>query len=303
MLTNLVQLRRDDLSPGVPLQFSVFDQESRLVCGEGQVIDTAAGIEALIRKGVYRAAANEEQRHAALQQDGHAPASGSQECMFDDIRLNVGDALQLQSMSGSDRFYVKLIGYTPGGSVLVTTPTLAGRVLLMREGQGFIARAFSGRAAYAFNTAVTRVCNVPYPYLHLHFPKLVQGVAIRREARIRVRVIASVARSAAPGESVPAAISDLSPSGARIDARELLASKGEGFVVSFRLRFEQEDAYFVIDAIVRSVRKDRRGDDAGEPSFMHGVEFSRMPPNERLLLRTLILQHLAEGGRDETSAK
>jgi hypothetical protein len=300
MVANLVQLRRDDLLPGVPLPFAVYDQESRLVCGEGQVIDTASAVDELVLRGVYRAAANEG-GHASEVRNG-LPAN-TQECGFEDIRLHVGDALQLQSQAGKERHYVKLVGYVPGGSLMVTTPTVDGRVLLMREGQGFVARVFSGRAAFAFNTVVRKVCNTPFPYLHLQFPKVVQGVSVRREARIRLRVIASVTRMRAPGPPVPAVIGDLSPSGARIEAREPLAGKGEVLQVSFRLKLDSDDAYFVSEAIVRSAREEHRGSDGGERSIMHGVEFVGMQPNERLLLRTLILQRLAEGGHDGAEAR
>lgn len=302
MAVNLVKLRRNDLAQGLPLPFAVYDQESRLVLAEGQVIDTAASVDELIQRGAYRVSANEE-RPAAEARDAQPLPASSQHCAFEDIRLQIGDALQLQGMTGQERYYVKLIGYTPGGSVLVSTPTLDGRVQLMREGQGFIARAFSGRSAFAFNTAVHRVCNVPYPYLHLSFPKIIEGVAVRREARVRLRVIASVTSGSGSGEPVPAVISDLSPSGARIEAREALADKGDTLQVSFRLRFDQDDAYFVSDAIVRSVRREHRGAEYSELQVMHGVEFVGMQPNERLLLRTLILQRLAEGCRDEPGVR
>jgi hypothetical protein len=302
MALTLVQLRRDDLAQGLPLPFAVYDNESRLVLAEGQVIDSAARADELFLKGAYRASANEERPDADARRP-HALPTGSQQCTFDDMRLQIGDALQLQGVAGRERYYVKLIGCAPGGSVLVTTPTLDGHVQLIREGQGFIARAFSGRSAFAFNTLVHRVCNVPYPYLHLQFPRVVEGVAVRREARIRLRVIASVARISLPGEPAPAVIGDLSPSGARKEARDKLADKGDALQLSFRLRFDQDDAYFVTDAIVRSLRKELRGADAAELHFMHGVEFVGMQPNERLLLRTLILQRLAEGRREEPGGR
>jgi hypothetical protein len=302
MATDLVQLGRNDIAQGLRLPFAVYDQENRLVFSQGQVIDTTERVDELIQKGAYRNPANQE-RPAGQARDEQALPASSQQCAFEDMRLQIGDALQLQESTGKDRYYVKLIGYTPGGSVLVATPTLAGRVQLMREGQGFIARAFSGRSAFAFNTVVHRVCNVPYPYLHLQFPKLVEGVAIRREARIRLRVIASVTSISGSGEAIPAVIGDLSPSGARVEAPAALAAKGDRLQLSFRLRLDQDDAYFVIEATVRSVRNEHRGTEGAELQVMHGVEFVGMQPNERLLLRTLILQRLADGPREAPAAR
>ncbi len=297
MLVNLVQLRRDDIAPGVPLAFAVFDQERRLIYVEGQVIDSEDGINELIARGAYRTAANETRSGGDVPAT-QTPLANAQECSFEDMRLQAGDALQLQALSGKDRYYVRLVGYLPGRSVLVTAPTTGGRVLLMREGQVLIARAFSGRAAYAFNTEVERVCTLPYPYLHLAFPALVQGVPVRCEPRIRLRMTASVTRTSSPGDPVAVQIVDLSPSGARLDAPERLAGKGEIVRLSFRLKLEQDDAYFVNEAIVRSAREERRAGAGGRRNFLHGIEFVGMQPNERLLLRTLIYQRLAEGARE-----
>lgn len=301
MTINLVQLTHDDLAQGLPLPFAVYDQDSRLVLAEGHLIDTAARVDELIQNGAYRASAKEE-RPAEDARDAQPLPASSRQCAFEDMRLQIGDAMQLQGATGKERYYVKLIGYMPGGSVLVTTPTQAGRVQLVREGQGFLARAFCGRSAFAFNTTVHRVCNVPYPYLHLKFPKLIEGLAVRREARIRLRVIASVTSGSGSGETVPAVIGDLSPSGARIEARQALSGKGGTLQLSFRLRLDQDDAYFVVGAIVRSV-KEHRGAEGGAPHVMHGVEFVGMPPNERLLLRALILQRLADGPGEEPAAR
>ncbi len=294
MLAHLVPLQRHDLVPGVPLPFALFDQEKRLVCGEGEVIATAEGIDDLMERGIYRAAANEGA--AETVHDPVPPANG-EGCAFEELQFQVGDALQLQALAGQDLYYVNLIGYAPRASILVSMPTLRERMPLVREGQGFLARAFSGRAAFTFNTTVQRICNVPYPYLHLSFPELVQGVSVRHEPRIRLRMMASATSLSAHGVPVPVTITDLSASGAQIDAREQLAGKRGMLRLTFRLRLGQEEAYFVNDAIVCSVREENRGGEGGEPVFLHGVEFIGIQPNERLLLKTLIGQHVAEGRR------
>jgi hypothetical protein len=123
---------------------------------------------------------------------------------------------------------------------------------------------------------------------------------MRGEARIRLRVIASVIRICAPAEPAPAVISDLSPAGACIDARERLAAKGGMLRVSFRLALDEDEVYFVSEAIVRSVRRERRGHGPGELTFMHGVEFVGMHPNERLLLKTLHQRMTGRQTREES---
>jgi len=222
----------------------------------------------------------------------------AQACSFQDMRLHHGDSLQLQLQFGRNRYYVKFVGCLPGRSVLVTTPTAGGQVLAIRERQSVIARTFSGRSAFAFDAAVLRVCSTPFPYVHLSYPDLVQGVPVRVEPRIRMRMTASACRIAAPGDALPVEITDLSPSGARIDAGERLAGKGEVVRLSFRFTLDQDDAFFVNEVMVRSVREEGRAGSKRLQVFRHGVEFVGMQSNERLLLRTLIYQRLAEGRHD-----
>ncbi|MDP1924970.1 MAG: flagellar brake protein, partial [Thiobacillus sp.] len=92
---------------------------------------------------------------------------------LDQIKLAIGDAIQLQFQSDVEpsRSFVTLIGYLEGQSVVVTTPIINGSMMLVREGQDFVVRLFSGKSAYAFTTSAKRVTNTPYPHLHLAYPK------------------------------------------------------------------------------------------------------------------------------------
>ena len=92
---------------------------------------------------------------------------------LEETRLQIGDLVNLQAMAndGEQRYSVKLIGMSKGRSVLVSTLLVDGRYLLMKEGQGFVLRAFSGKNAYAFATQILKSMNTPYPYLHLSYPR------------------------------------------------------------------------------------------------------------------------------------
>ena len=70
------------------------------------------------------------------------PRTREAEVRFEEIRLPVGESLQLQWLAGeqSIRHYSRLIGYVKGQSVLVTAPTVNGKVVLMREGQAVLVR-------------------------------------------------------------------------------------------------------------------------------------------------------------------
>ena len=68
------------------------------------------------------------------------------------LKLNAGDTLQMQYVGdqAKARYYVRLIGYLPGQSLIVTTPRSEGKIMLVREGQGFVIRLLAGNAVFGF---------------------------------------------------------------------------------------------------------------------------------------------------------
>lgn len=65
---------------------------------------------------------------------------------YSDLKMQVGKMLQLQPRDGEDarRMHVKLIGYLPGASLLVTTPKVGDRVMIVRESQPYVVRMMIG---------------------------------------------------------------------------------------------------------------------------------------------------------------
>jgi len=89
------------------------------------------------------------------------------------LKIQVGESLQLQRRDGGDsrRLHVKLIGYMAGTSLLVTTPKVADKVMIIREVQPFVARMMVGNRIVGFTTTVLRSCSRPFHYLHLAYPE------------------------------------------------------------------------------------------------------------------------------------
>ena len=55
---------------------------------------------------------------------------------YSDLKMQVGETLQLQPRDGEDsrRLQVRLIGYLPGASLLVTTPKVGDKVMFSKYG-------------------------------------------------------------------------------------------------------------------------------------------------------------------------
>lgn len=211
----------------------------------------------------------------------------------DDFKLAVGDPLQLQSHAGDGqlRYYVKLIGYLKGKGLIVTTPTQDGKVLLMREGQSFVVRMFSGRNVYAFSTSITKVANVPYPHLHLSYPAQISGQVVRHGSRANVTLIAAVQNE--DGASHAATLSNLSIGGCSLALKGPIGGKGARVTIKFRITINDTERYLSLDGIIRNLH-DELSDDGARLRLMHGVQFVDLPAAEQLVLTAFVYQKLFE---------
>lgn len=213
---------------------------------------------------------------------------------FDDMRLKVGDRLQIQPPSrlSQDRFFVKMIGYLHNVSLLVTAPMAShGLRLQLIEGEKLVARIFSSQNAFGFSCTIDKICKLPFDYLHLSFPSEVQGSQVRKAPRVKTKIIATI-NTAARG-NVSAVITNLSANGAMLDARHTLAEKGESIKLAFRVNLHDIDAYLSVTAIVRAMFSDTTVDN-GATFVHHGLEFVNLQTNDSVILQSLIYQNMIE---------
>lgn len=129
-----------------------------------------------------------------LDEDPTTPASSANVAKssfpFEAMSLKVGDRLQAQPPTkvSAERCFVRLIGYLEDLSMLITTPATVNSVRLqLMEGDQLVMRVFSSQNAFGFASEVQRICKLPYSYLHISFPKKVQGTVIRKAARVKIQ--------------------------------------------------------------------------------------------------------------------
>lgn len=217
---------------------------------------------------------------------------------LEDVKLLIGDALQLQSQAdqGTVRYYVKLIGYVAGKSVLVTTPVVDGKICLMKEGQSFVVRCFSGKNAYAFATSTFKVLNTPFPHMHLSYPREVRGIVVRKGARVNTSIIAAVQILTGERANTPAAvnITNLSVGGALLAARAPLGAKGDKITVKFRINLDEIEEYPQFEGVIRNVSTDTEVEGGSAPAIMHGVEFKDIPQHDRVMLTAFVYRRMLE---------
>lgn len=303
-----VSIARADLALGMPLPWMVHDQDGNVLMQEGEILETEEQIQKLLAARPLReltwnagdaAAANDGDEPIDAATDAALGADASESRFtFQDMRLRVGDRLQLQPPAtvSTERYVVKLIGYVENVSVLVTAPMANGLRVPLRENDAIVARIFAGQKAFGFSSAVERVCKIPFDYLHLSFPEKVQGSVIRKSPRVRTRIIASVANTAASdaAERQSGVIVNLSADGALVKARQPLGDKGDRLMLSFRVSLHKVDAYLTVSGVVRSAFADEEKDRGDGATFGHGIQFDDLAPNDTVILQSLIYHQMIE---------
>jgi c-di-GMP-binding flagellar brake protein YcgR len=213
-----------------------------------------------------------------------------------DLDLQVGEALQIQFMDDETRgqFYVKVIGFLPERSVLVTAPEKDGRPLPMRDGRAVLARSYSGREARGFTCTVLRACSQPYPYLHLSYPNKLENMAERQASRVRSAIAVSVRPQAGDGApDVPAVIRDVSNSGAQLLASANVGAAGDRILIRARLPLDViGDQPLDLPALIRNVQ-DETAVKGSLWRFRCGVEFEPLDTQSTLILRAYLYERFS----------
>lgn len=302
METSFTPVRKADVALGKPLPYSLFDGDRNLLLRAGCIVQTQNQLDRLSEKGLYRNSGRTTApaRREAVVPDAEAANDKQREASFilDELKLSIGDTLQLQGAAEGDnsRQSAKLIGYVKGRSVLVTTPVVDDKVAFIREGQSFVVRMFCGTSAYAFTASVIRSSSVPFPHLHLTYPSSVRGLAVRRSARARVRII--VAASDAAGKIYAGTLCDLSTGGAQMVCSNRPGEPGDVLKLKFRVMLNDVEHYLHPEAVIRSVGISDGSIEGVQKGFMLGLQFVDIPAEESLALTACVYENLLREAGD-----
>jgi c-di-GMP-binding flagellar brake protein YcgR len=214
---------------------------------------------------------------------------------LEDLQLLVGDRLQLEIPADGSRsqHFTPLIGYVKGVSLLVRTPAIKSTPIPVRDGEHVLVRGFSGRSAFSFETAVSRSCLAPLPYLHLAYPAAVQVTAIRDALRVRVGLQGTAQNLDRDPGRVPIActVADLSVNGAQLESRQILGMTGERLQVFFTFLL-QPNGYEVKlspQASIQTARSIGSGQEEGN-THTYGMRFDNLHNTESLLIQSYVQQ-------------
>jgi len=210
---------------------------------------------------------------------------------FEDLRLKVGDRLQVQLPSNvsQERQIVRLIGYVDRKCLLVSAPggTATGKSLI--EGDRIGVRIFSGQGAFGFTCYLDRIIRLPFEYLHLSFPTEIQGLLIRKAPRVKTEIGVSVGTASAKVEAV---VANLSATGMLISAGTALGAKGDEITIAMPLALYDVKTDLNLKARIRAVGSAPA--EGGGERHQVGVELVELRPEETLILQSVVHHELAK---------
>jgi c-di-GMP-binding flagellar brake protein YcgR len=217
-----------------------------------------------------------------------------------DLELDFGDVLQMQFLpeEKQNRHYVRVIGYWPNQSIMVTTPHVNGRVILVRESQRVAVRSMSGVNIIAFTGTVLRSCARPYPYLHISYPKELQTMALRKAQRVTFSGVAQVREAKPADNQTPppvyrTRVEDMSTSGALLISEHNIGPIKTLISIRMNLQVAGAEERFATVAIIRNVKE--RKTEEGKTEYLYGVEFKVADRRDEILLHAFVNEQLVNG--------
>lgn len=218
----------------------------------------------------------------------------SKELTFDNLRLLPGQVLQLE-FDGYDaaRDRSTLVGYQKGRNVLVSTPTKQGVPMSVKPKALVKVRLFVNQinAACAFEASVAHVTVIPFPHVHLTWPKQLVLGEVRKSIRANVNIVSSLMIELdGKKQTMSAVIDNLSINGARIQCKQLDAKEGEELDLVFKIVVGEVERILQVSSVIRSAQYSETKD-----VHMYGLQFLNVSEEDTITLHAFVLTKLHTG--------
>lgn len=216
------------------------------------------------------------------------------------INLPAGTVLQIQATvpNNAPRYSVRLIGSLPGSSLVITTPTVNGRVQLIREGQRFTVRVLKGERVLGFVSQVLHASMKPYPHIHLEYPGEFEQIVVRNASRVNTDIAAAVLNTAEPNEPEnfkPALIIDLSETGAKLSSQQPFGATADMLHIKFELSISGATEVMSLVGVIRNVVEKTESDPAGDRLvYLSGVQFQSLSRFQQVLLHAWVTNRVLQ---------
>lgn len=212
-----------------------------------------------------------------------------QEYAFEQMNLQVGGRIQLithRTLRPIQHFST-VIGWVKDEYMIVKIPTEGNAPIAIAEGDKLTVRVFSGVNVCAFSAVVQRVFLRPLMYAHVSFPTDIQGTCLRTAMRVKVEIPAQMSRH--DGNYAAVFMTNLSVSGALIEADQPFSREGECVMLDFTLLAPPDNRQVRIttQALIRNASLAHSHKVEGKDVFSYGVQFTSLEPAHFTLLQNL----------------
>jgi c-di-GMP-binding flagellar brake protein YcgR len=218
-----------------------------------------------------------------------------QQFRFEAMNLQVGVRLQFITYRRIKpmQYFSTLIGYIKDEYLIVKVPMENGTPVGLVEGERITIRVFSGVNVCSFTCTVQRVFDRPLLYVHLSFPDAIQGTSLRTAMRVKVDIPARVVPARPGAPKVGCALTNVSVSGARIEAPSSLPEDIGDITLEFAVTspMDGHEVQIRTRATVRNVNALRREPDGAEV-FAYGLQFLDLDPVHYTMLQNLTYEVL-----------
>jgi len=211
---------------------------------------------------------------------------------FESMNLQVGTRLQLLTHRRIKpvQHFSSLIGYLKDEYIILKIPMENGAPIALAEGERLTIRVFSGIKVCSFACTVERVFMRPLFYVHVSFPKSVQGTSLRTAMRVKVDLPARLGGADHAGQQA-CTIVNLSVSGALVESRSRVPQGDEALILQFTLNAppDNQEVRVATRAAIRNVNVVQAGD--GE-LFTYGLQFTALEAGHYTLLQNMTYEAL-----------
>ncbi|MFC5461012.1 flagellar brake protein [Massilia niabensis] len=218
----------------------------------------------------------------------------AQDYDFETMNLQVGTRLQLITHRRIKpvQHFSALIGYVKDEYIILKIPTENGAPIALAEGERLTIRVFSGVKVCSFACTVERIFGRPLMYVHVSFPKTIQGTSLRTAMRVKVDLPAQLSGSGTHGRPLPCTIVNLSVSGALVVSNSRLPADEEQITLQFSLKAppDEQEVRIAARAAIRNVNVSKAADES--ELFTYGMQFIDLDPVHYTLLQNMTYEAL-----------
>jgi c-di-GMP-binding flagellar brake protein YcgR len=139
-----------------------------------------------------------------------------------------------------------------------------------------------------------QVCNYPYHYFHVKYPKDIVSSVVRKEARVDVALkstIKNTKKSREDDSSIVGFVNDLNLSGCCLKASDVIGNPGDTVRVTTRMSVAGVEDFLEVSGVIRNVKAEK-DPVTSELIYFHGVEFADLQRSHSLLLHGYLFEQV-----------